>query len=520
MTAQSWKTIPSSSAAVKARLDYPVIDTDLHTIEFGPLLEDYIHKYGGSAVVDRFRKGLQRGSGYVSNDWYDQTPEQRLARRSARPPWWALPTKNTLDLATVSIPRLLHERLAEQGTDFAVLYPNVTTLAATVGDENLRRPLARAVNHYHADVYRKYTDRLAPVAAIPLHTPQEGIEELEFAVKTLGLKTVLIPGAIRRPVTEALEHYPAKHHPVVARYAFWVDTFGVDSLYDYDPFWAKVVELGVAPTTHSGSQGWTSRATVNNYMYNHIGHFADASEALAKSLFFGGVTRRFPKLRVGFLEGGAAWAANVYADLVGHWEKRGERQVQNYNPELIDGEQLEELWREYGAEVLGDRQLKREDLIGGALGTSNNSRRQAQDPKSLDDFGAAGIDRVEDIRDRFVPNFFFGAEADDPTVAHAFNTRVNPLGARLNAFWASDSGHWDVPDLTKTLAETWSLVERGALTREDFRDLVFTNPYRFYTEPNPEFFKGTAVEAKLAAKTPAKTSAAPANAGALSTSAA
>ena len=124
MSAITWKSIPSSSAAVKAKLDYPVIDTDLHTIEFGPLLEDYIHKYGGSTAVDKFRKGLQRGSGYVANDWYDQTPEQRLARRSARPPWWALPTKNTLDLVTVSIPRLLHERLAEQGTDFAVLYPN------------------------------------------------------------------------------------------------------------------------------------------------------------------------------------------------------------------------------------------------------------------------------------------------------------------------------------------------------------------------------------------------------------
>ena len=28
----------SKSAAVRARLDYPVIDTDLHTIEFAPAL--------------------------------------------------------------------------------------------------------------------------------------------------------------------------------------------------------------------------------------------------------------------------------------------------------------------------------------------------------------------------------------------------------------------------------------------------------------------------------------------------
>lgn len=90
-----------------------------------------------------------------------------------------------------------------------------------------------------------------------------------------------------------------------------------------------------------------------------------------------------------------------------------------------------------------------------------------------------------------------GSEADDPTVAYAFNTRVNPLGAQLNAFWASDSGHWDVPDLTKVLAETYSLVERGALTEQNFRDLVFTHPSNFFAGKNPEFFKGTAVEAKL-----------------------
>jgi hypothetical protein len=35
----------SRSVAVKAKLDYPVIDTDLRTIEYTPLLEDYIAKY-------------------------------------------------------------------------------------------------------------------------------------------------------------------------------------------------------------------------------------------------------------------------------------------------------------------------------------------------------------------------------------------------------------------------------------------------------------------------------------------
>lgn len=38
------------------------------------------------------------------------------------------------------------------------------------------------------------------------------------------------------------------------------------------------------------------------------------------------------------------------------------------------------------------------------------------------------------------------------------------------------------------------------LTRKDFQAWVFSNPYKFYTQANPNFFKGTAVEHKLAAR--------------------
>lgn len=493
-------TKPSPSAAIRARLGYPVIDTDWHTIEFGPLLEDYIAQHGSPALVDEFRTTINRGFGQLSNVWYELTPAQRLEQRAVRPPWWALPARNTLDLATASLPRLLHERLPELGTDFAVLFPNVSTFAVHIGKEDLRRAVIRAANHYHADLYRNYRDRITPVAAIPLHTPQEGIEELEFAVNTLGLKVALIPGNLKRPIPAIAARYPAKDHPDLGRHTGWLDTFGVDSEHDYDPFWAKAVQLKINLTTHSAGMGWTSRASVTNYMYNHIGHFASASEALAKSLFFSGATRRFPQLRVGFLEGGAAWGAGLYADLVGHWEKRGGGAVEKYNPETIDAELLYKLYQEYGEANIQHRLGDLKSVLGGALGLANNSRRQGNAAGERDDFAAAGITRAEDIRDRFVPNFYFGGEADDPTVSYAFNTRVNPLGAKLNAFWATDSGHWDVPELTDVLADTWKLVENGALSEEDFRDLTFTHPYNFYAGTNPAFFKGTAVDAALPAK--------------------
>lgn len=487
----------SRSSDVKAQLNYPVIDSDVHTVEFAPLLEDYIAQYGGAKIVDEFRAHLERGLNYTTAAWYKHTPAERREKRFHRPAFWILPTRNSLDLATASIPALLYERLEEQGTDYAVLYPNIALFPHNSGREDLRRALARAVNHYHADIYRKYRDRLSPVATIPLHTPEEGIEEAEFAVKQLGFNTILIPGAIRRPVKSVADKYPFRHHPEVGHHAQWLDFYGLDSEYNYDPFWEKVIELGVNPTTHSGSQGWTGRASISNYMNNHIGHFADANEALAKSLFFGGVTRRFPQLRVGLLEGGAAWASNVYAHLVDRFEKRSRESVHNYNPSLIDGELLYSLYQQYGQDLFSGKQYSREEIVDLAFGITRASRLQPQNPAEIDDFALAGIEKLEDIRDRFVNNFYLGNEADDRTVAAAFNTKVNPLGAELNAYWSSDTGHWDVPDLTETLAQTWDLVEQGVITESNFKSLVFDNPYRFYTANNPDFFKGTQIEAKL-----------------------
>jgi predicted TIM-barrel fold metal-dependent hydrolase len=87
---------------------------------------------------------------------------------------------------------------------------------------------------------------------------------------------------------------------------------GIDSPYDYDPVWAKCVELGIPPTFHSGSSSQGLRLSPTNFVYNYIGHFAAVGHAVAKAIFLGGVTRRFPQLNFGFLEGGVGWAASGF----------------------------------------------------------------------------------------------------------------------------------------------------------------------------------------------------------------
>jgi hypothetical protein len=93
-----------------------------------------------------------------------------------------------------------------------------------------------------------------------------------------------------------------------------------------------------------------------------------------------------------------------------------------------------------------------------------------------------------------VPNFYFGCEADDPVTSSAFDVKRNPFGARLNAVFGSDIGHFDVPEMNEVTEEAWEMVEHGMITEEDFRDFVFANPARLWTAVNPDFFKGTSVE--------------------------
>ena len=198
-----------------------------------------------------------------------------------------------------------------------MVYPSLGLVFLHTPDEQYRRGACRALNRANAATFAPLADRLTPVAAIPMHTPDEAVAELEFAVTELGFKAVVCAGYVQRPFA-ALEG----RDPEVSRYAFWLDQFGIDSAYDYDPVWAKAQELGVSIAFHSGFIGMTPYRSISSYVFNHLSMLAEGQQSLAKSLFLGGVTRRFPNMNFAFLEGGVAWAAALYCDIIGHWEKR------------------------------------------------------------------------------------------------------------------------------------------------------------------------------------------------------
>ncbi len=98
----------------------------------------------------------------------------------------------------------------------------------------------------------------------------------------------------------------------------------------------------------------------------------------------------------------------------------------------------------------------------------------------------------------FVTPFYFGCEADDRANVMAFSN-ANHFGARLNAIFGSDIGHFDVPDMRAVLPEAYELVEHGHMSSADFRDFTFANAVRLWGSQNPKFFEGTRVAKQAAA---------------------
>jgi predicted TIM-barrel fold metal-dependent hydrolase len=459
---------------IRAELDHPIIDSDGHLIEFLPLVRDLLVDLAGESVAQRFDGLVHSGETLQS-----VSDEIRQRYGISQTPWWGIPTRNTLDRATAMLPRLLYERLDELGLDVAVLYPTYGLIPIHIPDAELRQAMAAACNAYVAEQYAPYADRLIAVACIPTYTPEEAVAELEHAVVDLGLRAVMMGGAIPRPIAEGGAH------------ATWMDGLGHGSLYDYDPLWRRCAELGVSPTFHSTGSGWGSRVSTSNFVYNHIGNFAAAGELTARSLLMGGVPLRFPELRFAFQEGGTAWACNLYSDVIGHWEKRNAEAVRRYDPAELDRGLLASLFDRFAAGPVRPR-LSRLDE-----GLSLLSEPMAEGV-SIDDFAESLIRSPQDIYDVFSSQYFFGCEADDPMAAVAFDERLNPLGARIPALFASDIGHWDVPDFRQVLEEAWELVEHGLLDREGFRHFTFANPVRLWAGTNPGFFEGTPVEKAVA----------------------
>ena len=156
---------------------------------------DLIVSLGGESVAKEIDSFLQAPKIARTLDL-----SARRALGMFRLSWWALPAQNTLDRAASMLPGLLYERLPEAGIDFAVVYPTLGLMVSSIDDADSRRVVARAFNRFYAESFDPFARRVTPAAVIPMHTPEEAIAELDYAVGELGLRAVVVAGHVLRPL--------------------------------------------------------------------------------------------------------------------------------------------------------------------------------------------------------------------------------------------------------------------------------------------------------------------------------
>lgn len=475
------QTSPITAAEIRRRLGHPVVDADGHFMEFMPLVDDeilsYLEESGGTGLADRYRRHTLR---ILDTAVFpaDRSQPEIVDNWRAMPSWWGNPVADPRERATAQLPRLLYERLDELGVDLMLTYPSWTLGFLMASDPELRAPVCRAVNRYTARLFAPHGDRLRAAAIVPMETPEEAVAGIEHAVQELGFRLVVLSGH----ATRRLGGY---NDPA----AYRLDVFGIDSAADYDPVWEACVRNRVAPVFHSSLQYSHPARSITNYAFNHIGGIAHAHEALCKALFMGGVYRRFPGLRFGYLEGGVMWGASLLADIVGHWDKRGAHAIGELDPERLDVAAVMSFVDRYGPEEM----VKEKSRLGEYL------KRRPGRPAQLDDFAAAGIGTVNDIIEPFVRQSFFGCEADDPLMPLSFDLRVAHQPVTLRPILGTDVSHWDAPVMNEVLPEAYEALDDGLVTPEQFEAFAFSNAVRLHGGVNPSFFEGTVCEKEAAA---------------------
>ena len=161
-----------------------------------------------------------------------------------------------------------------QGVDLQVLSINPFWHRA---DPDLARQIVALQNDGLAEVTARHPDRFAALASVALQHPELAAEQLEHAVRKLGLKGALIGGSV-----EGVELADRR----------------------LDPFWSKAEELGALIFIHpQGVPELAGRLAGSGGLANVIGNPLETTIALSH-LIFEGTLDRHPALKILAAHGG------------------------------------------------------------------------------------------------------------------------------------------------------------------------------------------------------------------------
>lgn len=170
----------------------------------------------------------------------------------------------------------------ETGIEWTVVYPTAGLAVGRLVSADWAIAACRAYNNWLYERFLKVSPRIKGMALIPVQDPESAAGELRRAVGELGMCGAMLPSN-----GEGLKaHLGSK--------IYW-------------PIYEEAEKLGCALAVHGGCHHHMGLDSFSTYYPVHaLGHpFGIMIQAAA--MLSHGIFDRFPKLRVGFLEGGATW---------------------------------------------------------------------------------------------------------------------------------------------------------------------------------------------------------------------
>lgn len=213
--------------------------------------------------------------------------------------------------------------MAKANIDIQVLVPSNGAFYYDV-EPQLAASVCRSYNNAVSRIVNKYPGKFIGLATLPLQAPKLAVEELDRAVRQLGLHGPVCYNTVKDNDLDAEE--------------FW-------------SFYAKAEELGVPIIFHPVNTGpivggWrmTRHYATRGYgFWSALGNSMENSLSIA-NLMFGGVLDAFPKLRFCFMEGGGTQVPHLMESLAAVHSGEGDYDRLQSKPKREPIEYLDRLY--------------------------------------------------------------------------------------------------------------------------------------------------------------------------------
>jgi predicted TIM-barrel fold metal-dependent hydrolase len=199
----------------------------------------------------------------------------------------------------------------EQGLDRALMFPTLASLIEERmrDDPDMTHGVIHALNEWIYETWQfDYDGRIFATPVITPGVVDKAVEELEW-VAARGARAVLV-----RPA-------PAWGYRGPRSFA----------LPEFDPLWAKAVELDILIAMHSSDSGYerytnewlgsdSEMLPFQPQAFRMLGQWRPVEDAVASFICHGALSR-FPSLKVAVIENGSSWVAPLLSNLADVYKK-------------------------------------------------------------------------------------------------------------------------------------------------------------------------------------------------------